>query len=55
MNYERLLAGCFAGAGALILLYKGENTAATAILASMLAFFVGEKNGQKKAVAASAS
>jgi hypothetical protein len=51
MNYERLLAGVFAGAGALILLYKGENTAATAILASMLAFFVGEKNGAKNAKA----
>ena len=51
MNYNRLIAGVFAGAGALILLYKGENTAAVAILSSMLAFFVGEKNGERKKVA----
>lgn len=51
MNYERMIAGFFAGVGALILLYLGESTAATAILASMLAFFVGEKNGAKNAKA----
>lgn len=43
------MAGGFAGAGALILLWKGEYTAATAILGTMLGFFVGEKNGAKTA------
>ncbi len=43
----RALGGGFAGVGALILLYQGETAAGVAILASMLAFFVGEANGRK--------
>lgn len=46
-NYNRLIAGAFAGSGALILIYQGQTAAGTAILASMLAFFVGETNGKK--------
>lgn len=49
MNNERIVAGIIAGAGALVLLYQGHHEPAVAILSSMLAFFIGEKNGQKKA------
>lgn len=45
MGYERVVAGCFAGAGALMLLWKGEITAGVAVLMTMVGFFVGEKNG----------
>jgi len=48
LNLERLLAGAFAGAGALILLYQGHTTAGGILLSSMLAFFVGEANGRKE-------
>lgn len=48
MNLEKILAGIFAGAGALILLYQGHTTAGTAILGTMLGFFVGEANGRKE-------
>ena len=47
--YERLLAGIFVGIGSLVLLWKGEYVAATGLLGTMLGFFVGEKNGQRKA------
>ena len=47
-----MIAGIFAGSGALILLYKGEIAAGGIILSSMLAFFVGEKNGERKAATA---
>jgi len=43
------MAGCFAGTGALILIAKGDVTSGVAILGTMLGFFVGEHNGQKKA------
>ncbi len=49
MISNRAIGGLFAGAGALILLYQGETAAGVAILASMLAFFVGESNGRKQA------
>lgn len=49
MGHEREIAGLMTGAGALLLLYQGEYTGGIAILASMMAFFVGEKNGQKSA------
>lgn len=49
MNYHRLLAGAFCGAGALILLWRGEYTAGVGILGTMLGFFVGEANGKKSA------
>jgi uncharacterized membrane-anchored protein YitT (DUF2179 family) len=47
--YERIVAGLFSGTGALILIWKGEVTAGVAILASMVAFFIGEKNGARSA------
>ena len=49
MGSERLVAGVFAGVGALVLLYKGESATAVALLSGMLAFFVGESNGKRKA------
>lgn len=49
MNNLRLLAGVIVGAGALILLWRGEYTTASALLGSMLGFFVGEKNGERTA------
>lgn len=45
--YERLVAGFFAGAGALILIYQGEIAVGATILSGMLAFFVGEANGKR--------
>ena len=44
---ERIVAGCFAGAGALVLIWKGYITEGSMILTTMLAFFVGEANGKK--------
>lgn len=49
VNHKELLAGAFVGVGALFLLYKGETATASTMLASLLAFFVGEKNGKRKA------
>lgn len=46
-NYHRLCAGIFAGAGALVLLVQGHTAEGAIILSSMLAFFIGEKNGEK--------
>jgi hypothetical protein len=47
--YEKLVAGAFAGAGALVLIWKGYVTEGCMILSSMVAFFVGDVNGQRKA------
>jgi uncharacterized membrane-anchored protein YitT (DUF2179 family) len=44
---ERLVAGVFAGAGAMLLLYQGQTVAGVAILSSMVAFFTGEANGKR--------
>jgi hypothetical protein len=49
MDYVRMIAGGFAGAGALILIWKGEISAGVAILSTMVGFFVGERNGAKNA------
>jgi len=46
--YEKLVAGAFAGAGALVLIWKGYVTEGCMILSSMVAFFVGDANGQRK-------
>lgn len=43
-----MIAGVFVGSGALILLWKGEYVAAAGLLGTMLGFFVGEKNGERK-------
>ena len=48
MNFEKIIAGCFSGAGALLLIYQGHIEAGTAILGAMLGFFVGDWNGQKR-------
>ncbi len=49
MTYEREIAGVFAGAGALFLIWQEQYVAAVAILSSMVGFFVGERNGARKA------
>ena len=49
MNGERIVAGIFVGAGALLLIWQGQYTPAVALLGAMVGFFVGEKNGQRKA------
>ncbi len=43
-----MIAGVFVGSGSLILLWKGEYVAAAGLLGTMLGFFVGEKNGEKR-------
>jgi len=48
MNYLRIIAGAFAGSGAILLIYKGYISEGGILLASMMAFFVGEKNGERK-------
>lgn len=47
MNYNRMIAGCFAGGGALLLIYKGYISEGAIILSAMMAFFVGEANGKR--------
>jgi len=49
MNHQREIAGIFAGAGALLLIYQGEVALGASLLSAMMAFFVGEKNGKRKA------
>ena len=53
MNYNRPIAGIFIGAGALLLIWRGEYTAAVGLLGGMLGFFVGVANGKKIAEASS--
>jgi len=50
MTHEREIAGVFVGAGALLLIWKGEYVAAVGLLGTMVGFFVGERNGQRKAI-----
>ena len=49
VNIEKLIAGVFAGSGALMLIYQGYIAEGCTILGTMLGFFVGDWNGQKKA------
>ena len=49
MAHERVIAGIFVGTGALMLIWKGEYVAAAGLLGTMVGFFVGEKNGERKA------
>jgi len=49
MNGERIVAGIFVGAGALLFIWKGEYAIAAGLLGSMVGFFVGEQNGQRTA------
>mgnify|MGYP001061800599 CR=1 FL=1 len=48
MNIEKVVAGLFAGSGALLLIYQGYIAEGCTILGTMLGFFVGDWNGQKK-------
>jgi len=50
MNMTREIAGIFVGFGALLFIYKGEYAIASALLGTMVGFFVGEKNGERKAI-----
>jgi len=47
LNNQRLLAGFFVGAGALMLMWNKEYEKGMILLVGMLSFFVGEKNGEK--------
>lgn len=54
-NYLRAIAGCFTGAGSLMLLYFGLTMSnphyvatGSTLLGAMMGFFVGEVNGQRK-------
>lgn len=47
-GYERLLAGGFAGAGALLLIAMGNVTEGSIILSALVGFFVGERNGKRQ-------
>ena len=49
MNHSKEIAGIFAGAGSLLLIFMGHTTEGVIILSTMLGFFVGEVNGQRKA------
>lgn len=50
MNYTREIAGIFVGVGSLMLIWKGEYVAAVGLLGTMVGFFVGERNGQRKSI-----
>jgi hypothetical protein len=47
MNYNRMIAGIFVGAGALLLIAKGNIAEGCTLLGSMVGFFVGEANGKR--------
>lgn len=49
MNVQRVVAGVFVGAGALMLIYKDQIAVGASLLSGMLAFFIGESNGERKA------
>jgi hypothetical protein len=49
MNTERVIAGIFVGAGALLLIYRGDTAVGAGLLGTMVGFFVGEKNGARNA------
>lgn len=48
MGHEREIAGIVTGAGAIALILMDHIPEGSIILASMMAFFIGEKNGQRK-------
>lgn len=52
MNHPlRIMAGAFAGTGALMFIYLGQYALAVGILMGMLGFFVGEANGKATSTA----
>ena len=48
MNVERVVAGVFVGAGALLLILNEHVTEACILLGTMVGFFVGEVNGKRQ-------
>lgn len=48
MNLERIIAGVIIGMGAIALIFKDEVEIAAVLLATLMAFFVGETNGKRK-------
>jgi proteasome assembly chaperone (PAC2) family protein len=48
-NHQREIAGIFVGASALLLIYQEQYALAASLLGAMLGFFIGEKNGEKRA------
>jgi len=47
VNYHKAIAGAFAGAAALLLIYRGYITEGMYIILPMMGFFVGEANGKR--------
>jgi len=47
--YEREIAGVAVGGCAALLIFNKEYSYAMVLLVGMLSFFMGEKNGQRKA------
>jgi len=47
--YEREIAGVAVGGCAALLIFNKEYSYAMALLVGMLSFFMGEKNGERKA------
>lgn len=45
--WPRIIAGVFAGSGALLLIYKGYISEGCTLLGALMGFFVGEYNGKK--------
>jgi membrane protein YqaA with SNARE-associated domain len=50
-NHQREIAGIFVGASCLLLIWQHEYATAAGLLGGMMGFFIGEKNGEKKAKA----
>ena len=48
MTHEREIAGIFAGAAALLLIYLQQYAAGVGIVSAMVGFFVGEQNGKRQ-------
>lgn len=48
-NHQREIAGIFVGASCLLLIWQGRYDVAAGLLGGMMGFFVGEKNGEKRA------
>lgn len=49
MGHEREIAGVAVSIGALLLIWQGEIASGTGLLGALVGFFIGEKNGAKKA------
>ena len=48
LDYARIVGGVFAGAGAIVLIWRGYVEYGVIILSTMLGFFVGEQNGKRQ-------